>query len=119
MGVDEVEALAAQQGAQPADGGEVVGAAAREAEFLDLDAAGADLGDLVADPAAALRRRLVGYEVGDDEDAHRGRLSAPGAGTETPPYAEINTPSPPGLLESPVRCARRVPRSLPSSPQRC
>jgi hypothetical protein len=77
MGVDEVEALGPQQSPQPPGGGEVVGAPAGEAEFLDLDAAGADLGHLVADPAAPLRRRLVRHEVGDDEDAHRGRLSAP------------------------------------------
>ena len=77
VGVDEVEALGTQQRAQAAGRGEVMGAAAGKAEFLDLDPAGANLGDLVADPATALRRGLVGDEVGDDEDAHRGRLSAP------------------------------------------
>ena len=45
-------------------------------EDLDLDPAPADLLDLVADPAPALRGAGVGHEVGDDEDAHRLSVSA-------------------------------------------
>ena len=73
MGVDEVEALAAQQGAQPFGRRHVLAAPGQEAEEVDLDPALAHLVDLVADPAPALRSLLVGLEVGDDEDAHRGQ----------------------------------------------
>lgn len=99
MGVNEVVPLAAQQGAQPARRGEVIRTTAWEAEFLDLDAAGAYLGDLVAHPAAALWCVLVGYEVGDHQDSHRGRLSALATGTEELANGGPSPPSPPGLLE--------------------
>jgi hypothetical protein len=76
VGVDEVEARRAQQLSQPPRRRDVLGAARREAEDVDLDPELAQLVDLVADPAPALRRPLVGLEVGDDEDAHPRRLSA-------------------------------------------
>ena len=79
MGVDEVEAArrgaAAAAAASPGcTGGEPGG----KLEELDLDPAAADLLDLVAHPAAALRGAGVGHEVGDDEDAHRLSVSARG-----------------------------------------
>ncbi len=70
VGVDEVEALAPQQRPQSPRRRDVLVAAGGEAEDVDLDAALANLVDLVPDPAPALRRRVVGLEVGDDEDTH-------------------------------------------------
>ncbi|MFN8162774.1 MAG: hypothetical protein U0R26_02890 [Solirubrobacterales bacterium] len=71
--MDEVEALPAQQRSQPPRRRDVLVAAGGEAEDIDLDPATAHLIDLVADPAPALRRRVVGLEVGDDQDAHPGQ----------------------------------------------
>jgi hypothetical protein len=73
VGVDEVKALAAQESAQSAGGWDVLVAAGREAEDIDLYAAPAHLVDLVADPAPALRRGVIGLKVGDDQDAHPGQ----------------------------------------------
>ena len=73
VGVHQVEALAAQESPQPPGGGDVLAAAGGEAEDVDLDPAPAHLVDLVAHPAPALRRRVVGLEVGDDQDAHPGQ----------------------------------------------
>ena len=80
MGMDEVEALAPQQCSQSPGGGEVLVAAGREAEEIDLDPVSANLVDLVEHPAPPLRRRVIGHEVGDDEDAHRRRVFAIGGG---------------------------------------
>ncbi len=40
--------------------------------------------DLVADPAPTLRRRVVGLEVGDDQDAHPGQAIPAGRGSGNP-----------------------------------
>jgi hypothetical protein len=74
--VDEVEALTPQQRPQPPGGGYVLAAPGGEAEEVDFDPAPAHLVDLVAHPAPPLRRRVIGLEVGDDEDAHRARVFA-------------------------------------------
>ncbi len=71
VGVDEVEALAAEQAAQAPGRRRVLAPAHREAEQLDLDSLPSHLLDLVGDPAASLRGARVGHEVGDDEDPHR------------------------------------------------
>ncbi len=73
VGVDEVEPLPPQQRPQPAGRRQVLAAAGREGEDVDLDAALSHLVDLVPHPPAPLRRRVVGHEVGDDEDAHPGQ----------------------------------------------
>ena len=84
VGVDEVEGRAlAQQPAQPPGRRDVLARAGREAEDLDLDLAPADLLDLVADPAAALRRAGVGLEVGDDQYAHRALSVSAGGSAHT------------------------------------
>src|SRR5690606_3665800 len=86
VGVDEVEAAAAQQRPQAAGRRQVLAAAGREAEHLHLDPATAHLLDLVAHPAAALRRRVVGLEVGHDQHAHAAQRTrgAPFAGELSP-----------------------------------
>src|SRR5262249_40624449 len=102
VGVNEVVPPAAQDGAPPARRGEVIRTTSREAEFLDLDPAGAHLGNLVADPAPTLGSVLVGYEVGDHQDSHRGRLSVLATGTDDATDPQPAPPSPLGLLECPV-----------------
>jgi hypothetical protein len=75
VGVYEVEALSSQQAPQAPRCRQVLVVARREFEAHHLDPAALELVDLIAYPAAALRRPRVGHEIGHDQHAHAGEAN--------------------------------------------